>query len=116
MAQRKRTGRSVVLGKAHTILWLTEDLLLVFKPRGHREAEHAHPHAQRFRILRGVLRIRRSGRTVTLRPDSRPLTVPAGRAHETWALTDTWLVVESPRAQKQTRTTNWPLAGGPGGV
>ena len=32
MAQRKRTARSVVLGKTHTILQLAGDLLLVFKP------------------------------------------------------------------------------------
>ena len=78
----------------HALFRLAPDLLLVFKPRGHREDEHVHPHRQRLRVLRGKLLVRTSRRAITLRPASRPLTLAAARAHETIALEDTWLVVE----------------------
>ena len=68
---------------------------MVFKPRGHRETVHTHAHGQRLRVLRGALRVRIGLRTRTLRPGSRPLTIAAGRSHETFALCDTWLVAES---------------------
>ncbi|MFN8644463.1 MAG: hypothetical protein U0802_23440 [Candidatus Binatia bacterium] len=42
----------------HAVWELAPGLLLVFKPRGHREAIHAHPHGQRLRVLRGALEIR----------------------------------------------------------
>jgi hypothetical protein len=81
---------------------LAPDLLLVFKPRGHIEAEHAHPRRQRLRVLRGRLQIRTPRRTVVLSPASRPLTQPARRRHATAALSDTWLLVEYPRGRPTT--------------
>ena len=79
----------------HAVFRLAPDLLLIFKPRGHREAEHTHAHRQRLRVLRGHLVVRTRGGTVALRPTSRPLTLAAGRAHETLAMKDTWLLAES---------------------
>jgi quercetin dioxygenase-like cupin family protein len=74
---------------------LAPGLLLVFKPRGHQEAPHVHPHPQRLHVLRGALVVQIGKRRVTLTPTSRRLTVRAGRAHETLALQDTWVVAES---------------------
>jgi quercetin dioxygenase-like cupin family protein len=74
---------------------LAPDLLLVFKPRGHREAEHAHPQRQRLRVLRGRLAVRLGTRRVILEPGSRALVLAAGRTHDTLALRATWLVAES---------------------
>ena len=79
----------------HAVYRLAPDLLLVFKPRGHREAEHAHPRRQRLRVLRGKLEVRTGQRRVTLDASSRPYFVPAERPHETVALQNTWLVAES---------------------
>jgi quercetin dioxygenase-like cupin family protein len=79
----------------HAVYRLAPNLLLVFKPRGHREAEHAHPHRQRLRVLRGALLVRTARRTLTLRADSRSLTLAAGRVHGTFAAQDTWLIAES---------------------
>lgn len=81
-------------GERRTVYRLAPDLLLVFKPRGHREDEHAHPHAQRLRVLRGALRVRTARTTVTLAAGSTPLTLARGRRHATEALADTWLVAE----------------------
>jgi hypothetical protein len=81
--------------RRHRVYQLAPGLLLVFKPRGHREAAHAHGHRQRLRVLRGALRVRVGMRTCTLRPSSRPLSIAAGRLHETFALRDTWVVAES---------------------
>ena len=78
----------------HAVYRLAPDLLLVFKPRGHREAEHAHPHRQRLRVLRGKLEVRIGRRCVTLDGSSRPFFVPAERRHETAALQNTWLLAE----------------------
>jgi quercetin dioxygenase-like cupin family protein len=79
----------------HAVYRLAPDLLLVFKPRGHRETEHAHPHRQRLRVLRGKLEVRIGSRRVTLEADSRPLVMPADRSHETVAVQNTWLLAES---------------------
>jgi hypothetical protein len=80
----------------HRVYQLAPGLLLVFKPRGHREAVHAHAHRQRLRVLHGALRVRIGPRRCTLlRPGSRPLSIPAGRCHETFAVRDTWVVAES---------------------
>lgn len=80
--------------QSHTVFELAPDLLLVFKPRGHREAVHAHAHRQRLRVLRGVLRVHLGTRSIMLRPGSRPLSIAPGRGHETLAVEDTWLVAE----------------------
>ena len=81
--------------RRHAVYRLAPDLLLVFKPRGHSEAEHAHPHRQRLRVLRGRLEVRIGARTVCLEPYGRTLTVAAGRRHTTLAVGDTWLIAES---------------------
>ncbi|HVO25330.1 MAG TPA: hypothetical protein VMW56_17045, partial [Candidatus Margulisiibacteriota bacterium] len=65
-----------------------------------------HPHAQRLRVLRGALLVCSGRRAVTLRPESRPLTVRVGCAHETRALTDTWVAVESWLPQKHRRRSD----------
>jgi quercetin dioxygenase-like cupin family protein len=79
----------------HAVYRLAPDLLLVFKPRGHREAEHAHPRRQRLRVLRGRLAVHLGTGRVLLEPASRPLVLPAGRVHGTVAERATWLVAES---------------------
>ena len=80
-------------GGRHAVYRIASDLLLVFKPRGHREAEHVHPHPQRLRVLRGRLQVR-GPRVRELTPTSRPYRLPAGRPHSTVALADTWLLAE----------------------
>jgi hypothetical protein len=70
-------------------------VLLVFKPRGHRETTHAHARRQRLRVLRGGLAVTIGGRRVVLTAASRPLTLRVGVAHATEALQDTWVVAES---------------------
>jgi quercetin dioxygenase-like cupin family protein len=89
MARRRR-----LTTHAHAVYRLAPDLLLVFKPRGHREDTHAHPHRQRLRVLRGRLEVRAGGRRIIL-DGARPLTLAAGRSHSTRALADTWLTAES---------------------
>jgi len=74
---------------------LAPGLLLVFKPRGHREEDHAHPHRQRLRVLRGTLLVRTARRAATLTSSSEPFTLAPRRRHATEALDDTWLVAES---------------------
>ena len=102
---------------------LDPGLLLVFKPRGHREDVHTHPHRQRLRVLRGKLVVRVGGGapaearraaprwvaqarepdilsgektiTIMLTARSRPLTVAAGRAHATLAVEDCWMLAEA---------------------
>lgn len=77
-------------------MWdLAPGLLLVFKPRGHAEEMHAHPHRQRLRILRGALLVRTVRTELRLDARSAPYTLPAGRRHATRALADTWLVAEA---------------------
>ena len=73
---------------------LARDLLLVFKPRGHEEEAHAHPHGQVLRVLRGRLRVDVGGRERRLGPRSPSLRLRARTRHATRALDDTWLVVE----------------------
>ena len=88
--------RSRVLTPArHAVYRLAPDLLLVFKPRGHREAPHAHAYRQRLQVLRGMLVVLIGTRRVTLTPITRRLTVGAGRAHATAAVRETWLLAES---------------------
>jgi quercetin dioxygenase-like cupin family protein len=88
-------GRRLLATNRHAVFRLTPDLLLVFKPRGHRETKHSHPHRQRLRVLHGQLEVRTGKRTIVLRPTSRPLPLAAGRPHATLALEDTWLIAES---------------------
>jgi hypothetical protein len=99
MATRIRTLPAV----AHAVYRLAPDILLVFKPRGHREAAHTHPHRQRLRVLRGRLVVRTVTRSVRLTPRSRPLTLAAGRPHATLALADTWLIAERVRGPTRSR-------------
>ncbi|MBI3785787.1 MAG: hypothetical protein HY270_20530 [Deltaproteobacteria bacterium] len=88
------TNRRSLTPRRHAVFELAAGLLLVFKPQGHREAEHRHPYGQRLRVVRGALRVDTTKRSVVLRANSRPLTVVARRLHATRALHDTWLVVE----------------------
>lgn len=80
--------------RRHFVLALAPGLLLVFKPRGHREAEHVHPYGQRLLVLRGRLEVRTARAVRQLTPAARPLRIAAGRRHATQALADTWLVAE----------------------
>ncbi|MBX3027027.1 hypothetical protein KF840_19140 [bacterium] len=73
---------------------LAPGLLLVFKPRGHREPPHAHPYGQRLRVLRGALAVRTARRVRVLDAAARPLRIAAGRVHATQARRDTWLIAE----------------------
>jgi quercetin dioxygenase-like cupin family protein len=93
----------LLASRTHTIFRLSADLLLVFKPRGHREDTHAHPYRQRLLVLRGRLRVHAGTRAITLRPASPPFTLAAGRLHDTLALEDTWLVARSIRTAASAR-------------
>ena len=88
------TPRRLSTGR-HAVFHLAPGLLLVFKQRGHREAEHHHAHRQRLRVLRGRLVVRAGKKVITLHPNSRPLTLRARQPHTTLAVKDTWLVAES---------------------
>jgi hypothetical protein len=81
--------------RRHAIWRLAPDLLLVFKPRKHREASHAHEHAQRLYVVAGCLEVNLGGRARILRASSRPMRIPSGRIHTTIALEDTWLVARA---------------------
>jgi quercetin dioxygenase-like cupin family protein len=81
--------------RRHAVYRLAPDLLLVFKPRGHSEPEHAHPHRQRLRVLRGRLEVCMRSRIIRLDSSSPVFTLPADRRHATVALADTWLVAEA---------------------
>jgi len=78
----------------HAIYELGADLLLVHKPEGHRESEHAHAYGIRVRVLRGRLAVHASGTTIVLDGASAPHDVAAETAHSTEALAPTWVVVE----------------------
>ena len=80
--------------RRHSVFELAPGLLLVFKPRGHREAEHVHSHSQRLRVLRGRLEVRTARAVRELTPAARPLLIAAGRRLATRALADTWLIAE----------------------
>lgn len=99
MAVHRRSPR-LLASRTHGVFRLAPDLLLVFKPRGHREDVHRHPHRQRLRVLRGQLVVRTGKRRIVLRPGSRPFTLAAGRAHVTIAAEDTWLIAESLPVQR----------------
>ncbi|HSP98965.1 MAG TPA: hypothetical protein VL049_17220 [Candidatus Dormibacteraeota bacterium] len=73
---------------------LAPGLLLVFKPRGHRETVHAHAYGQRLRVLRGRLEVRTARGVVCIEAGGRALRIAAGRAHATRARADTWLIAE----------------------
>jgi len=80
--------------RRHAVYELLPGLLLVFKPRGHREASHAHAYAQRLRVLHGRLEVRTARGVVRVEAGSRPLRIAAGREHATRARSDTWLIAE----------------------
>lgn len=80
----------------HCAYALEPRVLLVFKPRGHRETMHAHPAAQRLTVLTGALRVEfpRTAKIITRK--STPFAIAANRSHATVALQATWLLVEKP--------------------
>lgn len=83
--------------RRRTVLELAPDLLLVFKPRGHVEEPHLHPHGQTLQVLRGCLVVEIGGRSRRLRPGTPVLRVGARTRHATRSVEDTWLVVERRR-------------------
>ena len=87
--------RRLLVARRHAVFELAPGLLLVFKPRGHREDAHAHPHRQRLRVLRGALKVSVGRRTVALSAGSRPLTLATGRVHATLAAKDSWILAET---------------------
>ena len=93
--------RKLLTPQKHAVFQLAPDLLLVFKPRGHREEAHGHPHRQRLRVLSGLLMVRTARQSTLLRASSPPLTLAAGRTHATVALRDTWVVAERHLARTQ---------------
>ena len=80
--------------RQHAVFDLAPGLLLVFKPGGHREATHAHPHEQRLRVLSGALEVRPARGVRRVAAGARAVRIAAGRAHATRALADTWLIAE----------------------
>ena len=90
---------SSAAARRHSVYELAPDLLLVFKPRGHREAPHAHPYAQRLRVLRGRLEVRTARGLKVIEAGGRTLQIAAGREHATRARSDTWLIAEKLRAR-----------------
>jgi hypothetical protein len=80
--------------RRHAVYELAPGLLLVFKPRGHLETEHRHPHGQRLRVLCGTLVVTLGARTAVLTPRSAPVRIAARRPHATRARSDVWLVAE----------------------
>ena len=98
--------------RRHAVYRLAPDLLLVFKPRGHVEAEHAHPHRQRLRVLSGRLDVRVANRIIRLGANSRTYTLGANRSHTTVARTDTWLIAETRQGQAPWRAARRRRRGG----
>ncbi|GIW45161.1 MAG: hypothetical protein KatS3mg077_2443 [Candidatus Binatia bacterium] len=95
MSSRRRAPKVRQLApRRHTVYRLGERLLLVFKPAGHVEEEHAHPQAQSWRVLAGTLAVQMGEQQVVLSAPSDRFTLPAGQSHKTTALSDTWLAVE----------------------
>jgi hypothetical protein len=94
-APQRTRARGAPLGTdRHAVYRLADDLLLVFKPSGHGEPEHAHEYGQRLRLLRGRLEVA-TARAVRILDERRAaLFLPAGCKHRTTALADTWLVAE----------------------
>jgi hypothetical protein len=88
------TAVRALAARRHAVFRLAPGLLLVFKPRGHTETTHAHPHAQRLVVLRGRLSVRTRSMRAVLVPCARPHVLAAGTPHATRALADTWLVAE----------------------
>ena len=85
----------------HAVYELDDGLLLVFKPAGHAEPAHAHPNAQRLRVLRGRLRVDAAGRSVLLDARSGELAIAGGQEHATEALDATWLIAETSGAERE---------------
>ncbi|MDX2166611.1 MAG: hypothetical protein SF182_06090 [Deltaproteobacteria bacterium] len=83
--------------RRHAVYRLAPDLLLVFKPRGHTEPLHAHPHGQSLRVLSGRLRVRGARGSIVLDARSRAYALAAGRPHASTALRDTWLLARRRR-------------------
>jgi hypothetical protein len=90
MPRRRASLRS----NSHAVYELAPDLLLVFKPKGHHEAAHSHPHRQRLRVVRGRLIVHAGKRGAALTPATPPFTLPPHCAHATTAAEATWVVVE----------------------
>jgi len=87
------TGVRSLPAARHAVYRLAPGLLLVFKPRGHREPLHSHPYRQHLRVVRGRLEVATRRRRFRLTPRSSEVTLAAGRVHATQALVDTWLLV-----------------------
>jgi len=88
-------ARRLLSTRRHAVFRLAPGLLLVFKPRGHREETHAHPYRQRLQVLRGQLIVRTAEGVSTLHPRNDPLVLETGRAHGTFAPVDTWVIAEA---------------------
>ncbi len=85
----------------HAIHTLADDVLLVFKPAGHREAEHRHDFSQHLRVVRGRLLVQVGASQHDLTPASPELTLAPGTPHATLAVSDTWVLARrshDPRA------------------
>jgi hypothetical protein len=87
----------------HAVYRLAPNLLLVFKPRGHREAVHAHAHRQQLHVLHGRLEVTTRRGAVVLDPDSRAYSLAANRSHSTRARRDTWLLADTRRRRPSIR-------------
>jgi len=94
MSKQNPSTRPSLEARRHAVYTLAPDLLLVFKPKGHQEAEHAHDYRQRLRVLRGRLSVRLGARSVILHPSSKPLSLRSRQRHATTAPVDTWVCVE----------------------
>lgn len=97
VVELRKTGRR----RAHGSWRLDDGLSLVFKPQGHSEAAHQHPYPIRLRVLRGCLWVCTEQGKHMLRNAARALAIPAGAWHSTWAVVDTWLVVELTGSMKE---------------
>jgi quercetin dioxygenase-like cupin family protein len=91
--------------RGHALYRLAPRLLLVFKPRGHTEPHHAHDYTQTLRVVSGRLEVRTARSRLRLDARAAGLRIPAGRAHATRAVVDTWVIVEQrTRTERGART------------
>ena len=87
-------ARTLLAPRGHAVYELGPGLLLVFKPRGHREEKHAHAYAQRLDVLSGRLAVRIGDRSTVVTAKTGSFTIPAAREHATTARAATWLVAQ----------------------
>ncbi|MCX8071052.1 MAG: cupin domain-containing protein [Candidatus Binatia bacterium] len=98
-AQHKAPQRRRLRPNCHAVYELTAELLLVFKPQGHREGEHMHEYTQTLRVLAGALEVVVKGKPKRLTAQAAPLVIEAGAVHSTRALADTWVAVQRAQAR-----------------